>query len=187
MASLQTQILWMKRARTTLISITLIALVAFYFFPYRAATERLRALQAQTSSRQAELRDNLAKSSIKTEIAAKNERLKQELERIRKPSKESDFSQLVKDLTACAQQSGVRQFDYKIGMPTRSDLFMEQQFSLTCEGDALSVFNFLRSVEDMQRLTRVRSMSVKTVPEKNGSGAGRVQASVSLNVYFSTE
>src|SRR4051812_28229269 len=117
MPSLQTQILWMKRARMAMAGVTVLSIVAFYCFVYAPSTRRLRDLNAQTVARQIELRDNQAKSSIKTEIAAKNEKLKLELERIRKPSKWSEFSQFVKDLTMFAQQSNLRKFDYKPGMP----------------------------------------------------------------------
>src|SRR5262245_2692532 len=126
MRTLQSQILWCNRAQRVLVAGMLLALVTFYFCGYRPATERLRGLRAQVVTRTGELAINQSKSSIKTEIAAYNERLKSELDRIRKPSKQHELPQLIKDLTYFAQEANLKKFNFKSGMPGRSDLFLEQ-------------------------------------------------------------
>jgi Tfp pilus assembly protein PilO len=183
MRTLQSQILWCTRAQRVLVAFMLLTLVTFYFCGYRPATARLSALRAQIATRAGELASNQSKSSIKTEIAAYNERLKFELDRIRKPSRQHELPQLIKDLTFFAQEANLKKFNFKSGMPGRSDLFLEQPVALAFDGDFVSVFNFLRSAESMQRLTRMRSMTLKVKDDRSGN----VQALVSMNMYFSTE
>jgi Tfp pilus assembly protein PilO len=183
MRTLQSQILWCGRAQRVLIATMLLAVATFYFCGYRPATAQLRVLRAQMATRASELKGNQSKSSIKTEIAAYNERLKLELDRIRKPSKQHELPQLIKDLTFFAQEANLKKFNFKSGMPGRTDLFLEQPLALTFDGDFVNVFNFLRSAEAMQRLTRMRSMTLKVKDDRSGN----VQAVVSMNMYFSTE
>src|SRR5262249_26816133 len=101
----------------------------------------------------------------------------------KKPSDQQELSQVINDLTLAGTQSSLRQFNYKAGMPTRSELFCALPLVVTFEGDFLNVFNFLRSTEDMPRLTRVRNLSLKTKDSKTG----KVQATLALNVYFSLD
>jgi hypothetical protein len=49
------------------------------------------------------------------------------------------------------------------------------------EGDFQNVFSFIRQLEEMQRLTRVRSLTVKC---KDGK-LGHVDVSMAMNIYFS--
>lgn len=187
MRTLQSQILWCARTQRVLAGVMLAAVGTFYLFGYRPTTDNLRQLERQLAARHAELRENQTKSSIKTEIAAHNERLKLELDRIRKPSKLPEQSQLIKDLTHFAEAANLKKFNNAPGKnPMRSDLFLEQPISLTFDGDFVSVFKFLRSVEEMPRLTRMRSMTLKA-KSNQPADAGQVQATVSMNMYFATD
>ena len=52
---------------------------------------------------------------------------------------------------------------------------------MTFEGDFLNVFGFLRELEGMQRLTRVKTLSVRCKDPKTG----QVDVSMAMNIYFS--
>ena len=68
-------------------------------------------------------------------------------------------------------------------IPTRSELFAEQPVSLKFEGDFLSVFSFLRQTEEMQRLTRVRELRLRS--DDRAARPGQVEVELSMNIYFS--
>lgn len=183
MRTLQSQIVWCTRAQRTLIMLACAAAVVFYLLGYRPLTNRQSRLYTMTLAHEAELRSNQSKAAAKNEIAAKNERLRQELDEIRKPSKQSELPEVYKELTLFGLQSSLKKFEYKpMGMaPARNDL-CELPLSLTFEGDFVDAFNFLRRTEDMQRLIRVRSLSLKSA----GRGGG-VKAQLAINIYFSTD
>src|SRR5207248_1525129 len=123
---------------------------------------------------QQELRANQTKASRRNDIATKNERLRIELDQIKKPSRQEEFPDLIKELTRFSAQNSLKSFSYKPGTPVPSELFMERPLTLTFEGDGVSVFNFLRTTEQMPRLTRIRSVSLKTKDDRTGT----VQAQV---------
>src|SRR3954468_20580252 len=179
MPTLRTQIAWYARAQWTLGVVVFAALVAFYFFGDRPQTHRLAALRTTIIARQVELAENQRKAVSRNEIALKNEKLRTELDRIKKPSKRQELPELIKDLERGKEQASLRKYEQKAGVPTRSDLYCELPISMTFEGDFTSVFNFLRSTEEIQRLTRVRNLKLKAKPD----GTGQVQAGITMNIY----
>ena len=63
----------------------------------------------------------------------------------------------------------------------RQDLYGEIPIVMSFEGDFTNVFGFVRRLEEMQRLARVKQMTVKA---KDGK-AGQVDVSLTMNIYFS--
>ncbi|CAN5695167.1 N/A [soil metagenome] len=183
MRSLQSEIVWCTRMQKTLAVTICIVLLTFYFAVYRPATARLRELKEITASHQRELKSNQFAASSRNEIAARNEKLRAELDRIKKPSKKQELPDLIKEMSLFGQQASLKKFVNKPSAPIAGDLYNEMPILLTFEGDFMNIFNFIRSTEEMHRLTRVRSISLKS---KDISGS-KVQATVALNIYYSAE
>jgi len=184
MRTMQSQIMWCARMQKALAFLVCTMLLTFYFFSYRPETARLAELKAATVAHTQELYANQVAASARNEIAARNERLRQELDRIKKPSKQTELADILKELQIFGDQSSLRKFDKKIPpLPIRGELYVEQPVTLSFEGDFVNIFNFLRSVDEMHRLTRMRSLSLKS---KDLTG-NRVQAEVALNIYYAAE
>ena len=82
-----------------------------------------------------------------------------------------------------SNQAGLRnKWTVEPGVPVRSDLYAEWPISLKFEGDFKNVFNFLRRAEEMQRLTRVKGLRVRSIDTSGKSG--QVQVELSMNIYF---
>jgi Tfp pilus assembly protein PilO len=71
----------------------------------------------------------------------------------------------------------------QVGAPRRNDLVSEMPISLNFNGDFQSVIAFLRASEELQRLTRVRSLTIKNREPLKGN----VEVDVAMNVYFDGE
>lgn len=184
MRTMQSQIMWCARMQKALAFLVCTMLLTFYFFSYRPETARLAELKAVTVAHEQELRANQVAASARNEIASRNEKLRQELDRIKKPSKFNEMPDIIKELALMGDQASLRKFDKKVSpLPVRGEMYSEQSCTLTFEGDFVNIFNFLRSMDEMHRLTRVRSMSLKG---KDLSG-NRVQAEVALNIYYAAE
>ena len=184
MQTLQSQIAWCARGQKALAAVACIAIATFYAFAYRPDIALLKRLTTAIAAHQSELRTNQAKAASRNLIAAHNERLRQELDRIKKPSKQAELPDLIKELTLFGQQCLLRKFYFFVaGLPTRSELFSEQPLALRFDGDFQNVFSFLRSIEEVQRLIRVRSMTLKTKDNHDG----QVSVEMAINIYFSAE
>ena len=78
------------------------------------------------------------------------------------------------DRSSGSNRASLHNFTIKPGAESRGDLFSELPISLSFDGDYLDVFSFLRGAEEMKRLTRIGTMSIK---EKEGDSRGRCRSS----------
>jgi Tfp pilus assembly protein PilO len=182
MRTLRNQIVWCTRAQWALCAVMVATLIAFHVLGYGPLSKRLAGLRGQIAARQQELAENHRKASKRNEIAARNEKLRQELDRLKKPSRQQELPELIKDLERGKSLASLRRYEQKAGVPVRNDLYCALPITMSFEGDFTSIFSFLRSTEDLQRLTRVRNLKLKAKDDRTG----QVQACVSMNIYFST-
>jgi Tfp pilus assembly protein PilO len=183
MTHLQNHVRWFIRAQWTLGIFMAGLFGAFLIVAYRPYIARLHQLELNLSQCEYELRENQAKTKVLPAVAADVKHLKQQLDASKKLPPRQELPQFLKDVTALGQSCNLHPFTFKQGMPSRGDLFCEQPINLTFEGDFVDAFNFLRQTEQMQRLTRVRNMSIKTADAQTG----RVEVQVSMNIYFAPE
>jgi Tfp pilus assembly protein PilO len=182
MTSLQNQLSWCVKAQWTLAIAMIAMLLGFYFAWYRPEHTLLRERRAAIESKRVELEANGTRASNLHMVKLEVDNLRARLERFNKKlPKQQDLGQFIRDITTVSQQSSLRKLTVQPGAPKRTALYTEMPISLNFEGDFNSVFNFLRQTEDMQRLTRVNNLSVKTTDAK----LGQVEVQVSMNIYFS--
>ena len=183
MSNLQNHVRWFIRAQWGLGAFMVALLVTFFAFGYRPQTARLRQLQLDISQRQFELRQSQDKTRVLPAIASDVKSLRQQLDASKKLPPQQELPQFLKDVTDLGQKCRLHPFTFKQGTPTRGELFCELPVALSFEGDFVDAFNFLRHTEEMQRLTRVRNMTIKAVD----GPSGRVQAQLSMNIYFAPD
>ena len=182
MRSLQTQLAWCVKAQWGLGIGLVVILAAFYFVGYRPQHAKLKERKAQIQQKQQEMDAANTRVANLPAVAIEVEKLRTKLERFNKKlPKQQDLGQFIRDITTLSQQSSLKKLTVQPGAPKRTPLYCELPVLLNFEGDFLNVFSFLRQTEDMQRLTRVNSLTVETKDAKHG----QVEVQVSMNIYFS--
>jgi Tfp pilus assembly protein PilO len=155
--------------------------VGFYLLVYRTGTARRADLRTQIELKQRELMDNQTKTAIRPYVQQQVDESRRKLARFDKQlPRNVEWGQFLNDITVLRDQAGLR--DCHI-VPTGSrpnDLFVEFPIQVKFQGDFLNVFSFLRQMEQMQRLTRVRDLTVKS----KAPGSGVVDVSLSMNIYY---
>jgi Tfp pilus assembly protein PilO len=158
--------------------------VGFAVFGYRPASERQASLAMEIESKRRTLEADEVNARKLPVVALEVEKLKARLERFdKKLPNQQELGPFIGDITQASQQAALRRLTVQPGVARRGDLFSELPISLNFEGDFLSVFSFLQQTEAMQRLTRVRSLTLKTKDTKLGT----VDVQVSMNIYFTEE
>jgi len=183
MKHLQEHVRWFIRAQWALGALMASLLGTFYIVGYLPQTQRLRELQSLIVERQTDLRENQAKTKVLPAIAIEVRNLRQQLNASKELPTQQELPQFLKDITRLGQEGALHSLTFKQGTPTREDLFTELPISLSFEGDYVDAFNFLRHTEQMQRLTRIRNMTIKA---KDGQ-LGLVEVQLSMNIYFAPE
>jgi type IV pilus assembly protein PilO len=182
MRTLKTQIGWCAKAQWVLGSTMVCALGAFYLFGYRPQTNRLATLHEQIDRKQRDLRDNQTNLMIRPDVERTVRELEKKLDKFNtRLPRQQELGQFIRDVNRLSQQSMLRPFNVEYpAAPQRTELYAELPIQLKFEGDFLNVFSFLRQMEQMQRLTRVRSLQIHS----NGTPSGQVAVELSMYIYF---
>jgi len=184
MQNLQNKIARYATVQWTLGGIALLLAVAFYFAGIRPAQNQRASILAAIQTQRLDLNVGRARAQNLPVIEAEVEQLRTRLERFdKKLPKKPDMDQFIREITRVSEQASLKEVNVQPGSPKRSDLFSEMPISLNFTGDFPSVVNFLQQTEEMQRLTRVRSLAIKT----KDAQAGTVEVDVSMSIYFADE
>jgi Tfp pilus assembly protein PilO len=182
MAALKTQAGLCTKLQWTLGGVLAACIAAFLVLYWRPGLAEQEALRADISRRQLELDANRDVNTRLAVVTANVERTKLRLERFnRKLPRQEELGQFVKEITNLSQQASLRRLSNQPGDIRRRDVFSERPISLSFEGNFSDVFTFLRQAEEMQRLTRVRTLNVRSLDAQQGL----VDVQVVLSIYFS--
>lgn len=160
-------------------------LLALFFFVTILPANRRRAASAEaTRMQRAQL---VANQKEAEQLAAVKEEVKQLKSRLtgldKKLPKRPDTDQFGRDITQVSENCSLKKVNMQVGAPRRTELFSEMPIGLNFNGDFTSVMEFLRQTEELQRLTRVRSLTIKS----RDPAKGQVEVDVAMNIYFADE
>jgi Tfp pilus assembly protein PilO len=184
MRSLKTQIQLCTRLQYIAAGLLLALLGAFYLVAYRPEHGRLSALKRSIDERQREIAERREKTKDLPAVAMEVARLRQRLDQYKPLPEHQDLPQFVRDMDQLSKQAALRNFAINPLPLTRQPLYCETPVQFKFEGDFMNVYSFLRQAEQMPRLTRVRSMSLR--PVRNAQ-AGQVQVVLSMNIYSAAQ
>jgi Tfp pilus assembly protein PilO len=155
---------------------------AFYLVEYRPVTSHLRDVRQEIAAGRRVLSANLSRTQTLPIIHAEVQSLRRRLEHFdRKLPRSQDLGPFLEDVARLRENNALRSFSLVRSDPQRSDLFWQIPVKMEFEGDFMSAFSFLRQTEEMQRITRLRSMSIKA----KDSTQGTVQVKVEKSIYYS--
>jgi Tfp pilus assembly protein PilO len=188
--SLRTQLDWFTKVQWLLGLCLVLLAAAFFVFGYRPCTVRQSELHQQLDSKRRDLLNNTARVRILPDVERAVTELEVRVDNYDKQlPRQQDLGQFIRDIHGVVRDADLRRVTVQPGVPHRSELagntvVSELPIALRFEGDFLSVFNFLRKTEEMQRLTRVRDLKLKNA-DRQGSKPGQVEVELSMNIYFS--
>ena len=181
MRTLQSQVGWCVRAQWVLGTSMVLLLGGFYLFGYRPSSARMAELRAQIHAKTRELASNQVRTKVRPEVEQMVRDSRRKLARFDEQlPRNVEWGQFLNDITLLRDQAGLRNCHIVPTGPKPNDLFVEFPINVKFQGDFLSVFSFLRQMEQMPRLTRVRDLTVKA----KEPGSGVVDVSLSMNIYY---
>lgn len=186
MLSLKNQIVWYRRTQWALGIATLLVCACFYVFGYRPQQQRLQTLNTKISRDHAELLGTQTKTRVLPSVSAEVKMLRDRLGRFKTISKQHEVGQFLQEMDQVSRQASVKNVlireDISSGAGWSGDRISRKSLDISFEGDFVSIFSFLRSTEDMQRLTRIPSLTIKAKDR-----TGNVKVSMKMNIYFQVQ
>jgi Tfp pilus assembly protein PilO len=182
MPSLRTQIQWFTRIQQVLVLILLFVAAVFYWLVFRPETGRLQNLVGRISQKERELTQAQTQALVLPQVQADINHLHATLADFKKlPANPGDLGEFQIELAQLAKEDHLEGWSVSWpGTPKRDEQFYELPISLKFNGDFLDVYAFLRQMDDLSRLTRVKNLSVK-----GDDSDGKVQVEVMMDLYYS--
>jgi Tfp pilus assembly protein PilO len=182
MRSLSSQITWCRRLQWGLGLGLALAVLLFAFAGYLPAKHKLDALHGQIQSKTRDLEASQNKARNLPLLALEVKDLESRVRDYdRQFPKQADLGDFIKEITRVSEQLTLRDWKLAPLPPRRGDAYFELPIQMNFQGEFLNVFSFLTEVEHLQRLTRVRKLSIKNKDAKTGM----VEVEIGLNIYFS--
>jgi Tfp pilus assembly protein PilO len=180
---LNNQLARCARTQWMLAAGTLLVCAGIYALGIRPANAQLAKMDARFNAAQAILNGNQAQARNLPEIEKEIERLRQRVERFdKKMPKGQDLAEFIKEVTRISRQSSLQKLVWRPEVKLRrSDAFAELPIEFTFSGDFAGVSDFLRRIDQMPRLTRVRKL------EMRAGHPGWVDVRLTMNLYFAEE
>jgi len=182
MRSLHSQMELCRRVQVILGVALGVGVLVFYLGAYRPMLGSLESLQLQIESKQRELSTNQNKAA-NVELLAREVGKLQSLAAAydRQFPRQVELGEFIRDVTRISQQLSLQELKYEPLSPRRGESYFALPIAMHFQGDFLNVARFLRQIEDMQRLTRVKRVEIKNRDNKSGV----VQVEMAMSIYFS--
>ena len=181
MKNQRNQIGWSVRARWAMVGLMLFSAGMFYLTWWRPARRIQEGLRTAIDHAQADLQQTKSQLANLPELQAEVYRLQATWEPFshRLPQK-VEISPFMKEIGNLCQQTAIRKFTWQPGTIRKLDGLSEYPITMNFEGDVYSVFDFLKQAEEMQRITRVRNLTIRTKDSK----LGQVEVQMAMNLYY---
>ncbi len=181
MSRLDTQVKTCSRLQWGMGAALALCIVAFVLLYWRPGLKKQDKLREEISRRELELNANRDVNTRLQVVTDNVQQLRLRLDRFdRQLPHREELGQFVKEITTLSQQTSLRRLNNQPGDVRHHELFAERPITLSFEGNFADVFTFLRQAEEMKRLTRVRSLNLRSLDAQQGL----VDVQVVLSIYF---
>ena len=179
--TLHNQVGWKFRARWVMGGLMAFSAAMFYLTWWRPATRIQDGLASDIARAKSELQDLQSQAANTTALEKEVLRLQVDVEPLtRKLPRQSDVPGFIREIGKICAQSAVKKFDWKQGDVVKLESMSELPITMNVEGDFFSIYGFLKQAEEMQRLTRVHSLSLRMKDQ----ASGQMQATMEMGLYF---
>jgi Tfp pilus assembly protein PilO len=184
MRTLRSQTVWCARLQKVLWVAVVLVAASFYVLRYRPASAEISRLERETNEKRQELRDTEGRASTLQQVIEDVRRLRAALAAGKELPKQKNLPQFIMDVERNSQQAMLKEYSLvPEAAPARHDHFRQLPIKLRFKGDFSNVFAFLQQTEQLQRLTRVRRIDIKSIPNE----PGQVNVDLWMNIYYSAE
>jgi len=167
---------------------TLIFVVLLMALPIAAYVWILKPRDAKVAEARQQIRDKQEKLTALKEAGVSINELPAEIEKLRKAiaffesklPEEKEMDKVLREVWQIAEKNGLSTKSVRSAKAIPSAEYSEQPIRMVIVGPFGGFYNFLRSVEELPRITRISDMTL----EKDQKNEGQMTADFVLTIYF---
>lgn len=179
-----------QRQRQNRLGIALVAVLAIgalaVYVPQRRAIASMRLELLRT---EAELAANQGKADMLPQLKLTVAALRRQVDQYKPLRGGSDIQQALHEISTINNSTQLAGYKYETGEIKSRPLCREQPLKITFQAEFVDAMSFIQKLEAMDRLTRVRELSIQkydAAPTTSGGKpkTGEVEVTMSLSIYF---
>ena len=158
----------------------LIALIGTWaLVVFRPQFRELRRLRDQNTARQAAIAKDIQKIGGLAEVTRQVEEMRKRYQDFdRRLPKRKELSEFLAQISWNRDQERLDNEIFQPGNPTKEDLFHTLPIIMRFKGSFLSLTNFMKRMETMERLTRTKRLAIAR------GGNDHLDIELHMNIYF---
>lgn len=170
-----------RKLGAALLIVTVIGLAGVYF-PARRAIAETQTLKVEID---AQLLADQQRASALPELIDAVTDLRRQVDRFKPLRGTSDIQQALEQITAIKNDTSLQNYKFEtIDEVRKLATCQEYRVRITFQADFIDAMSFVRKVEAMDRLTRVRELRIIGRREANVPASGRVTVDMALSLFF---
>ncbi len=143
-------------------------------------SRRLENIRTQIATTQSALEIDTLQASVIPDMEREIERMKNKYKDFdRRLPKRQELGGFLREISENLAQETLVNESYQPGSPVPQELFHTLPIVMKLKGPYLSLASFLKSLDKMERLSRVQMLNVCADPRK-----GELDITLSINIYF---
>ena len=151
------------------------------FFVLKKSVDKRDRLLAEVTSKKKELNDLRQATAGIEDVGRKTAELKQAIMFFEsKLPQEKEIDKILKEVWQLAEANALQAKTIKTLKTERSANYSEQPIDMTLAGDFNGFYSFLLQLEKLPRITRITSMNLSKITDKDGT----MTAKLTLSIFF---
>ncbi len=169
-------------SRKTIFFVLLVGLAyVAYAYMIKPANQHLSEKKANVQQKRAKLQELEKATAAADDLNNQLEQLEEAIEFFEsKLPPTSEIDTVLKDVTVIAQKHGLASKKIRTGKRQNNSGYVEQPLEMKLDGDFNSYYSFLLELEKLDRITKIRKLSLK----KKSRHEGQTSAIFVMSIFF---
>lgn len=176
---------WQKRLGIALFAVLTAGALAVYVPQQRA----IAATRVELAKSEAELANNQGKAAMLPQLVAAVTSLRRQVDQFKPLRGKSDIEHALHEISSINTSTQLMGYKYEFEAEKLRPMCREQPLKITFQADFVDAMSFIQKLEAMDRLTRLRELSIQrhdsplSTPAAKAKG-GDVEVTMSLSIFF---
>jgi Tfp pilus assembly protein PilO len=174
-----------SRKRQQVLAIVLVVVVlAGAFLVYMPNRQLRREIQQKITVAEATAAANAQRVTALPQLIAEVKQLRNQVDRYKPLMGRSDFEHAMDEISKIKESTTVANYGLKTLAETMKSACVEQPLEINFTSDFIDAMSLVQRVEGMNRLTRMRELSMHRVEKSDKGGRGVVSVRMKVSLFY---
>lgn len=175
-----------SRKRQRVLAVVLLGVVMAGVFAVYIPNRRLqKEISKKISTTEADAAANAQRVATLPKLIAEVKQLRQQVDRYKPLLGRTDVERAMDEISKIKESTSVTNYAFRTLKENTNALSVEQPLEITFTSDFIDAMSLIQRIEGMNRLTRMRELSIRQVDATGKDGRGNVNVKMKVSLFYS--